>query len=251
MEIRNPAVSGTFYPESKDELKKDIELYLDKAKKVSIKNVKAIIVPHAGYSYSGIVAASGYNLLRQLPKKHYKVILLGPAHYIAFYGISTSKAGYWSTPLGKVKITKSNFEEIPGSHLYEHSLEVQIPFLQKTLSSFEILPLLLNEIDPKTAANQIINLIDSSTIIIASSDLSHFYDYKTAVSIDSMMNESIPDIDIAKASKGEACGKSAILTLMNIAKLKNWQSILLDYKNSGDITKNKKSVVGYGCYAFY
>ncbi|MBI4440390.1 AmmeMemoRadiSam system protein B [Candidatus Woesearchaeota archaeon] len=245
------AAAGSFYPDDSKALKGDIERYLRKAKNVPVSNLKALVVPHAGYVYSGIVAAAGYNLIRQLPKKHYKVILIGPSHYSAFYGISASKADYWETPLGKIRVTKSEFEEVEFSHLQEHCLEVQLPFLQITLKDFEILPLLLGEADPEETAEELNGLIDKDTIVIASSDLSHYHEYSKAVAIDSIMNDAVPKGDILKAKRSEACGIIPILTLMHMAKLNKWHAKFIDYKNSGDVTGDKKGVVGYGCYAFY
>lgn len=217
------SVAGQFYPESKTEQKTMVEKLLKAAKEVKIPGkIKGLVVPHAGWIYSGIVAAVGYKAL----DKFYSSILVGPSHREYFAGV-------------KEKIC-------------DHSVEVQLPFLREVVPEAKIIPLVYSEVDYRGLAKVIEQRLDNNTIIIVSSDLSHFYPYDLAVQIDSRANKYIPELNIKKVEKEvEACGKTGILALMTLAKKFGWKGIFLDYKNSGDTAGDKTSVVGYGCYAFY
>lgn len=260
-ETREPAVAGTFYPGDEKELKQMIEKFLKEAKDVEIKGrLRGLVVPHAGYVYSGPVAAYGYKLLMKQKPQPSKILLLGPAHYGMFIGIAESGANVWRTPLGPLntesissKIAdRSILNVYPQVHKPEHSLEVQLPFLQTVLkNNFTVYPLLTGEANPAAIANALEPLIDDDTLYIASSDLSHYHPYENAKKLDAVANEAIPNFDFKKMEYAEACGKIAILALMHIAKSKGWKGKLLDYRNSGDTAGPKDSVVGYGCYAFY
>jgi AmmeMemoRadiSam system protein B len=255
--IRHSVVSGYFYPGNPKELKDMINGFL---KKVDIKKisgeVKGLVEPHAGYVYSGLTAAYGYKILSQFNKnKKWKIVLLGPSHHGYFPGAAMSTADYWLTPLGKVKVEKTKIDgllDIPEAHLNEHSLEVQLPFLQCVLNDFSIIPILIGEADPKELSEILKPILDDSTIIIVSSDLSHFHSYREAKKIDKVADDSIPKLEIKKVEeKVEACGKTGILTVMNIAKEMGWKGELLHSCNSGDVTNDKSQVVGYGCYGFF
>lgn len=255
--IRRSAVSGYFYPGNSKELKNMVNDFLKKAKAKKISGkIKGLVEPHAGYIYSGLTAAYGYKLLSQLDKnRKWKIILLGPSHHAYFSGAAISTTDFWLTPLGKVRVEKIKIEgllDIPEARLYEHSLEVQLPFLQCVLNDFSIIPILTGEIDPKELSDILIPILDDKTIIITSSDLSHFHSYEEANKIDKIANEAIPKLEIKKVEEEvEACGKTGILTLMHIAKKMKWKGKLLHFCNSGDVTGDKSQVVGYGCYAFY
>ena len=213
-------------------------------------DLKALIVPHAGYVYSGPVAAYGYKLLKKTDAK--RIILIGPSHNDFFDAAMQDENDYWQSPFGKIKLEKT--DKLPLSsviHKQEHSLEVQLPFLQLSLKNFTLMPILIADADPRKTAEIIESLLDNSTIIIASSDLSHYHSYDNAFQIDKLANEAIPKLDIKSAEKIEACGKIPILILMHIAKKMGWKAKKLIYKNSGDVVKDRESVVGYGCYAFY
>lgn len=256
---RKPAVAGMFYPDDEEELKGQVERFLEKAKPKKI-TPKGLIVPHAGYVYSGPVAAFGYKLLQRLDqKKEYKIVIIGPSHRVPFIGAALSEARGWMTPLGTVpvdvesqkKLLSENIHFLSEAHELEHSIEVQLPFLQMVLKKFKIIPISTGMINPEVLAKEILPIIDENTILIASSDLSHFHNYETAKKIDSRANEAIPAMDFEKAKQVEACGITAILTLMFVAKARKWKCALLDYRNSGDTAGTKEQVVGYGCYAFY
>jgi len=260
--IRKPAVADAFYPGNPVELRQMIDKFLNDAKDVKINGkLRALVVPHAGYIYSGPVAAYGYKLLSKHPERFTKIILVGPSHFAAFPGAAESGADGWQTPLGIVKSGSLNegkkekdiFRTIPEVHAPEHNLEVQLPFLQCVMkSNFTIYPILAGEVSPSALAQAIAGILDDKTLVIASSDLSHYNPYERAVKLDSLCNKAVPALDIKTMEEsGDACGKTAILTLMNLAKKKKWKGKLLDYRNSGDTAGPKDSVVGYGCYAFY
>jgi AmmeMemoRadiSam system protein B len=253
--VRSPAVAGTFYPEDPEELRGMIEVYLSKAGEPPAKGrLRGMVVPHAGYIYSGPVAAYGYKALSR--EKFSKAIIIGPSHYAMFPGACESGFGLWKTPLGTLKAKSASGWPIsifPPAHGPEHCLEVQLPFLQVIGGDkVEIWPLICGNVSPEELAKRVISELDDSTVVIASSDLSHYNDYETAKRKDRVANEAVPALDIARFEReGDACGKTAILTLMHIAKERNWKGVFLDYRNSGDTAGPKSSVVGYGCYAFY
>jgi AmmeMemoRadiSam system protein B len=256
-QIRPPAVAFSFYPGDPGELAKMIEGFLRDAKETKIDGrLRGLVVPHAGYVYSGPVAGYGYKLLAKCKGKIDKVIILGPSHYAGFYGACESGHEFWQTPLGKVKTfttLNSSIGTYPEAHEPEHCIEVQVPFIQMVLGNeVKIRPILCGQIDPAKLAKELVGEIDEQTLVIASSDLSHYKFYDEAKKIDAKANESIPKLDIEKfEAVGDACGKMPILVLMNIAKEKKWKGKFLDYRNSGDTYGPKSRVVGYGCYAFY
>lgn len=252
MKIRKAAVAGMFYPKYKEEIESMINNFLSNVPNIKIEgNLKALIVPHAGYIYSGQVAAYAYSLLRKYKNKQ-KIILLGHSHFVYFNDFASDVNDYWETPLGRIKIIENNFLKLEAAHASEHCLEVQLPFLQKSLQNFEILPLVTGEINPKEISRTIINLIDNSSILIISSDLSHYNSYEIAVKIDKNTINAIKSLDFNKMEiEGDACGKIPILTVIDIAKNLKWKCKLLEYKNSGDTSGNKASVVGYASFVFY
>ncbi len=271
MSIRYPAVAGTFYPDDKDELSQMINEFLSAVDDSKIDEAKlhlpgrsrlrGIVVPHAGYEYSGPIAAYGYKALAKYKGKVTRAVVMGPAHFVPFNGACESGHDFWQTPLGDVKIdrisvSKSKNGQIgiyPEAHEPEHSIEVQLPFIQTVLGNdVEAIPLLCGDADPKALAKVVEQELDDRTIVIASSDLSHYKPYAEAVKTDKLANETVPSLDIERFMRhGDACGHTPILTLMHIAKSKGWTGRLLDYRNSGDTAGPKTQVVGYGCYAFY
>jgi hypothetical protein len=258
---RRPAVAGAFYPDEPAELKSMIDDYLEKAGSVKIEGrLRALVEPHAGYVYSGPVAAFGYKLLASLAKQPSKIFILGPSHYAGFFGAAEAGADSWQTPLGIVKAGSVSSEigktdiikTIPEAHVQEHCIEVQLPFLQRVMKKdFTVYPLLCGEVSPAALAETLIKTVDDDTLVIASSDLSHYNPYERAKRLDSICNKAVPALDIpTMEDSGDACGKTGILTLMNIAKKMKWKGRMLDYRNSGDTAGPKDAVVGYGCYAF-
>jgi AmmeMemoRadiSam system protein B/AmmeMemoRadiSam system protein A len=254
--IRPPAVAGQFYPNDPEELRKMVRTLLRDASGLDIHGIiRGLVSPHAGYIFSGIVAAAGY---RQIDPSTRTVILLGPSHRFPLKGPSIPSVTAYRTPLGDVPLAQPAFklrklpifESITEAHKMEHSLEVQLPFLQVMLKAFEIVPILVNSADPKALAAAIAPYIDNNTLIVASSDLSHYYPYERAVSLDRICTSAITNAEFSRMPLCEACGKQAVMTLMHIAENKNWDAKLIDYKNSGDTAGDKDHVVGYASIAF-
>jgi MEMO1 family protein len=247
--VREAKYAGSFYPKDKHELSQMVLNLMSKSKpKKVLGKVKALIVPHAGYVYSGEVAAKAYTLLKErLPKR---VILLGPAHHDYVDGVYSFE-GYWATPIGKTRIHKSGLGVITGDS--EHSLEVQLPFLQTIFkdADFEFIPLIYGANSPDLLAQICVELSNEDTVIIASSDLSHFFSYALAKKVDGDSINSILSLDFKKfLETGDACGKTGIASLLMLAKKNNWKPVLIEYKNSGDTAGDKASVVGYLAVAF-
>jgi hypothetical protein len=255
--IRQPAVSGSFYPSNREELSGMINSYLKNANPREISKVRGLVEPHAGYIFSGPTVAYGY---KEIEGGDYKiVIMIGPSHHVRFEGVSIPNATHYKTPLGLVKVSEKAKEllkedlisNVAKVHEKEHSIEVQIPFLQTVLEDFEIVPIVTGNADPEKLANILIKYIDDKTLIIASSDLSHYYPYEEARSLDSFCINSIPNLDFKGMQNCEACGKIPILTLMYIANKLGWSGETLDYRNSGDTAGSKERVVGYTSIAFF
>ena len=256
--IRYPAVAGTFYPAKKEELKRMVEKFLEEAQAEKFRNKpRALLVPHAGYIYSGIVAAFGFKALKGY--NFSKVILIGPSHYFPFSGIALDESEKWQTPLGEVDLFYPSETENCGNiffkeakiHQPEHCLEVEIPFLQIILKRFKILPMLTGQVKNEEAANCIEKIIDEETLIIISSDLSHYLPYQESKTIDKKTVRYILDNNSQNFEKyGQACGEKAISILLKIARDKNWQASLLSLLNSGDTSGKKDQVVGYSSIVF-
>jgi len=260
--IRKPYVAGVFYPKNKEELVellKNFEKQIDKnelnEKLENIEEIKAIISPHAGYIFSGLVSSYVYKAVYIISSKNKKelknIYLWGPTHYFYFIDyIQPLSLKTWETPLGLV-----NIKEVPlikkadEPFIPEHSLEVQLPFLQYYFKEFSITSLLFGELNDLEPLLKTKGLFD---LIVVSSDLSHYYSYEKAKKIDLKTLELIENLDIKGFAKyGEACGKEVIIALMMIAKKENWKVKVLKYLNSGDIFGDKEKVVGYGGVIFY
>ncbi len=254
--LRKPAVAGAFYPGNKEQLEGMLEELFSKALNEDIDGeLKAIVAPHAGYQFSGIVAATAYNVVKKHAKDFKDIVILGPSHYVALDGFAAPESDEWETPLGKVKVGRlDNIFQYEISHSKEHSIEVQIPFLQHTLDGLKgrtLYPIVVGDAEPEELAEVIEGEMENK-LIIASSDLSHYYPYDIAKRIDGNANECIPKLDVRCVwERVEACGKIGILSVMLLAKRLRWKAKLLQYMNSGDVWYDKNNVVGYGAYAFY
>ena len=240
--VRPAAVAGMFYPEQADELRRFLDTALSKAPRGPLP--KALIVPHAGYIYSGAVAAIGYGLLRGHSAT--SVIVVGPAHQVYLQGSVTS-AARWLTPLGAVQMHACKGLHVnEDAFAEEHSIEVQLPFLQKVMLKATITPILVGDEDPHALAAV---LQKHDGLIIISSDLSHYMQYEKAQMRDEATLEHIKDLDVEQQI--DACGVIGIQALLIVAKQKGWKAQLLDYRNSGDTAGDKSRVVGYAAIAFY
>jgi AmmeMemoRadiSam system protein B/AmmeMemoRadiSam system protein A len=254
---RKPAVAGSFYPSGEDELARAVDGYLENADDKRLPNVRGLVVPHAGYVYSGFTAAYGF---KQLVGRDIKtVIVIAPSHRIHLSGAALLDVTHFETPLGlihvspKVKdlIKEDGFANVPGAHSQEHALEVELPFLQRVLGDFELIPIVVGDTDPKALASVLLKYVDDRTLVVASSDLSHYYPYDEAVKLDSACTKAIPSLDFEGMKSCQACGDIPIQTLMRIAEEKGWVGKLLDYRNSGDTAGDKSRVVGYASVAFF
>ena len=247
--VREPAVAGMFYPADAGELRRMIAGFLAAAKPGP--HPKAIIAPHAGYIYSGPIAASAYKRIN--PEGISRVVLIGPSHRVALRGLAASSAPVWRTPLGEVSVARPNFIQISdAAHAQEHSLEVQIPFLQVVLGDFTLLPLVAGE----ASAEEVAEVLEKcwggpETLIVISSDLSHYESYETAHDMDSSAAEAIVALNPRGLDYDNACGLVPICGLLHLAKQKRLRAELTDLRNSGDTAGSRDSVVGYGAFAFY
>lgn len=279
--IRPAAVAGTFYPGRPDRLSATIQQYLAGAPLVVDPQVpiRGLIVPHAGYPYSGPVAGVAYKQI--VGRKYATVVLLGPSHYAYFEGAAIPDVDAFQTPLGEVPL--SNKAAIlaqhppfafdpparvrpPGGwgayvsgatpHTYEHSLEVQLPFLQTVLSDFEIVPIVFGKVDPREAAEALATILDDQTLLVVSTDLSHYQPYRLACDVDRRTLDAIVrfDFDYLEGLRYEPelspCGSTGVLVALHLAREYGWEPLLLDYRNSGDTSGDKSAVVGYGAIAF-
>jgi len=262
-EIRSAAAAGFSYPEEPEELRTLLKHLLTAAAPATIPGaLKALIVPHAGYEYSGPIAATGYKLLQMsVRRESARVLLLGPSHDALFQGAATLDVKGWQTPLGTVRsnreliaraLERGHLLNSPQGHVQEHALEVQLPFLQTIFSDCAIFPILTGACDYHVLAEILSEYLAELDLLIISSDLSHYYPYAEAVAWDALAHQAVQNLDLKlMEERVEACGKRAILTLMSLAREHGWSAKLLDYRNSGDTAGDKLSVVGYGCYAFY
>jgi hypothetical protein len=256
VDIRKSAVADRFYPGSPQVLESMIAELLTQAPYLDRSSIQGLVCPHAGYVYSGPVAAWGY---KQLSDCYDTVILLGPSHYVPFEGASIPEITHYETPLGLVPVSEKAsllreqppFTSIEEAHLREHCLEVQLPFLQTVLSDFKIIPIVLGAVDTQEVAHALLPFIDDRTLLIASSDLSHYNPYELACTLDAACTRAVPNLDFEGIKKCEACGMQALLTLMHVAQEQGWEGELLTYKNSGDTAGDKERVVGYMSVAFY
>jgi hypothetical protein len=264
MKIRHQQVAGYFYPADKEKLLSDISLMLKVAKpEKSFQKIFGIVSPHAGYIYSGRTAAYVYNLIKE---KNYKtVIIISPSHSEYFPGISIYDGDAYETPLGIVEIDNEMADKLVDSskiifrgvegHRREHALEVQIPFLQTVIKDFKIVPVVMGDQSKRFVdelAEQISKAADDSTLVVASSDMSHFYNASEADRLDSIVEKRINDFDFEglhhdlEAHECEACGGGPIVAMMKAASLKDInKSQVIHRSNSGDITGDKSEVVGY------
>jgi len=260
MTTRPPAVAGMFYPADATQLRHDVETYLSSASSPRIAP-KAIIVPHAGYIYSGPIAASAYASLKLVHDKIRHVILLGPAHHVPFIGLAAPSVSSFTTPLGDITINQhqlKQLERLPqviindAAHEREHSLEVQLPFLQIMLDEFDLLPLAVGDADMDAVA-EVLNLAwgNDDTLIVISSDLSHFHDYTTAQNMDQNTSRAIEQLQPENIHYDMACGRNPVNGLLTLARKKGLTASTLDLRNSGDTAGTRDRVVGYGAYVFH
>jgi MEMO1 family protein len=260
--VRPAAVAGRFYPGHPKELGRTLDSLLSSAgKEAAAANVpKAIIAPHAGYPYSGPIAASAYVSLVPAREVIRRVVLLGPAHFFAFEGLAFPAADAFETPLGSVPVDRKAFAslrsipqvlELEQAHQGEHSLEVQLPFLQVTLKDFSIVPLVVGRVKPEVVSQVIDMLWDGpETRFVISSDLSHYHNSESARGMDSATARAIETLTFDVIEAEQACGREAVCGLLQSARRRGLVARTLDLRNSGDTAGPRHRVVGYGAFAF-
>jgi len=257
--VRTPAVAGLFYPNDPHELRAMLAQYL-KPDSPPQKIPKAIIVPHAGYVYSGSIAGSAYTRLMAARGSITRVVLLGPAHRVGFHGLALPDADFFMSPLGRIPIDSAAVAKISRlpqvhvleqAHAQEHSLEVQLPFLQEVLGKFTLVPLVVGEAKP-TEVSEVLESLwgGDETLIVVSSDLSHYHDYHTAQQRDRATTQAIEQLNPAAIDYDAACGRNPVNGLLHAARLRGLTVTTIDLRNSGDTAGPRDRVVGYGAYVF-
>lgn len=263
--IRMPVFAGSFYPEKRSELEEKIDRLTRRIKTGQVQkpahtSLKALILPHAGYIYSGQTAAHASLVLKR--NQFDKVIVMAPDHRVGLTNAAVSDVVAYETPLGLIKLhdaaaglrRKSNlFQAVPESDRSEHSLEVVLPFLQTYLKDFELIPIVVGRGDIARITAEIDPLLDERTLLVVSSDLSHYLPYSQATERDQATIRMILNLEIDNLLEREnaACGKIPILMAMSMARRHGWQPLLLHYSNSGDTAGDHRRVVGYTAIAFY
>jgi AmmeMemoRadiSam system protein B len=263
--IRPPAVAGTFYPGDPVRLREQLDELIEGAVASRDPGVpvatspKAVIAPHAGYIYSGPIAANAFRPLEPLRGRVRRVVLIGPSHFVPFTGIALPGADAFETPLGQVALDADGVAHaeqfpqvvtLPQAHGREHGIEVELPFIQSVLGEVGIVPMVTGS----ATAEQVGEVIDAlwggdETLIVISSDLSHFYDYDTARRLDDATARAIVEMRPEDLGEGSACGRLAIQGLLWAAERRDTGVALLDLRNSGDTAGPRNEVVGYGAFA--
>jgi len=257
--VRQPAVAGLFYPADPRELRETVRRALAAAEPEG-PAPKALIAPHAGYVYSGEVAASAYARLAPVRDRIRRVVLVGPSHRVGFHGLAASSAEAFATPLGLVSLDREAIDSLLAlpqvkildrAHAAEHSLEVHLPFLQVILESFRLVPLAAGD----ASAEEVAEVLDAvwggpETLIVVSSDLSHYLDYHAARRIDEATCRAIERLRWEEIGEDQACGRVGVNGLLEAARRRGLRTRTVDLRNSGDTAGSRDEVVGYGAWVF-
>lgn len=259
--VQEPAVAGLFYPADPEQLRNQVQTFLREANNPGDGNApKALIAPHAGYVYSGPVAGNAYVRLIPARERIRRVVLLAPAHRYPFSGLAHSGAEAFRTPLGDIAVDRdalaslsdlAQVRQLPEAFVNEHSLEVHLPFLQETLEAFTLVPLLVGD----AAAAEVEEVLErlwggDETLIVISSDLSHYLEYDTARRLDLQTSAAIEALDPKAIAQEQACGRIPVSGLLLAAKHHGLHARTMDLRSSGDTAGTRNQVVGYGAYAF-
>lgn len=256
--IRAPQVAGQFYPADRESCAQMVEDCLNAAPPNPVASAKAIIAPHAGHIYSGPVAATVYKSLISRKKEIRRVVLVGIAHRVPFKGIATTTAAAWASPLGEIAIdgdgvaaaaTHAGVTVFEGAFAGEHSLEVQLPFLQTVLEDFTLVPLIVGDAGHAEVA-AVLDVLwgGPETLIVISSDLSHFHDYATAQKLDAATRGTIEALEPGRLDGAGACGHRAVGGALLEARKRDLRVTGVDIRNSGDTRGGRDRVVGYGSF---
>jgi hypothetical protein len=258
--VRPSSAAGLYYPKDADGLRCAVQTLLGSSGKTAQRLPKALVVPHAGYAYSGAVAASAYRALESEAAAIRHVVLLGPSHRVRMHGLAIPSCDYFSTPLGLVRINDAGRRHLrelglagiaDAPHALEHSLEVQLPFLQTLLADFDLLPIAVGLAPP----GQVVRALEAvwggpETLIVVSSDLSHHHTHLEAQALDLQTAMRIVERR-SDLSESQACGADSINGLMEVARHRGLEVQLLDRRTSGDTAGDSQRVVGYGSFALY
>lgn len=260
--IREPQLAGTWYPGDVQALRMAVDDYVAGAERLAPKRLdrlKAVIAPHAGYRYSGPVAGSAYAQVAAIGGRINRVVLFGPSHHVGFRGLAVSGADAFRTPLGAVPIDRGavrHLMDLPfvqhmeAAHVREHSLEIHLPFLQRTLGDFSLVPVVTGDASPNDVAEALAHLWGGpETLIVISTDLTHFLDYDTARRIDAATSNAITGCQPNAIGDDHACGRVGLKGLLEIGRRHPIDIDLLDLRNSGDTSGRRDQVVGYGSWA--
>lgn len=278
--VRKSAISGSWYPGDAETVKKVLDSYLANAKQTSVPGkIIAMIVPHAGWRYSGQTAAVNYKLLKNSGQKIKTVVVIGPSHTYPFYGASIPNVTHYETPLGLVPVSEKArellkeplFKTVPQAHLREHSIEIEIPFLQHTLGSFELVPILVGDATDKDIARMaesLSKIMDDETLIVVSSDFTHYGPNYRYIPFTSDVPDNIRKLDFGavnailnispekfsehlRKTQDTICGRKPILLLLNYLQGKNVKAEFLEYQTSGNLTGDYRNSVSYVDIVFY
>jgi len=258
--VRHPAVAGMFYPADARSLRADVDAYLAAAAEPEGPPPKALIAPHAGYVYSGPVAAYAYRCLQPVADRITRVVALAPAHRLPFYGLALPRAEEFLTPLGRIPVDRAalrsvadlpQVQDLDAAFDGEHALEVHLPFLQEVLPRFSLVPFIVGEVTAEQVAEVLERLWGGEeTLIVVSSDLSHYLDYATAQARDAHTTGLIEALD-PSVGYHDACGRNPVNGLLLAARRHGLTARTVDLRNSGDTAGPRDRVVGYGAYVFH
>ena len=256
MNIRKAVVSGSFYPDKKEEILKYINHFNSfKTNTETFEDIKAIIVPHAGYIYSGFTANLAYQLISSSKKQIKRVVVIGPSHRVYLKGASVALYDEYETPLGNLKIDKEfsknlidkyDFLEFNEECEFEHSTETQVPFIKHYFENVQLVEIVYGQIDYMDLSKVIDEVLtDADNLVVISTDLSHFYTLEEANKKDNICLEAIDKKDLKLFDYCEACGKTGVEAIINWAIKNDYETKILNYCTSADVTKDKSRVVGY------
>lgn len=255
---RPPAVAGSFYPGRAADLTRAVEAFIEGARAGACANVRAIVAPHAGYVYSGAVAGEAFAAARSLGPMVKRTVVIGPSHFVSFRGIALPASRSFATPLGEMPVDGAALAliaDLPrvvtddAPHAPDHALEVELPFLQVLFGALPIVPLIVGTATPEDVAEVLAALWDERTLLVVSSDLSHYHDHETACRLDRATAEAIEAFDAGTLGPGEACGHLALGGMLIEARRRGLHIARLDLRTSGDTAGDRRSVVGYGAWA--
>jgi len=256
--IRPAAVAGSFYPADAPSLSRHIEAFLAGTPASSAARPRAVIAPHAGYLYSGPIAARAYAAIAPWRGIARRVVVAGPAHRVYTEGVAIPSAAAFATPLGPVPLDVAALDELralpwvetsDAAHAQEHCIEVQLPFLQSVLGDFELVPLVVGDASPEQMAATFEALWEEETLLVVSSDLSHYLSWTAARSRDERTAQAIVRLDATLVPQ-DACGAAPINGLLRLARGRGLAARALDVRNSGDTAGDRDRVVGYGSFEF-